>query len=117
MPRPAWRSRNWRSCVWRPARTSTTTSAIWNEEALALDVIDEVGPGGQFLSHEHTIRHWRELWTPTLFDRQRLDPWLEKGGKTMRDRVREATVGLLDSHRVPALPANVEAEIDAVLGQ
>jgi hypothetical protein len=35
----------------------------------------------------------------------------------MRDRVREATVGLLDSHRVPALPANVEAEIDAILGQ
>ena len=89
----------------------------FDEEALALDVIDEGGPGGQFLSHEHTIRHWRELWTPTLFDRQRLDPWLEKGGKTMRDRVREATVGLLDSHRVPALPANVEAEIDAILGQ
>lgn len=87
----------------------------FDDEALAVEVIDAVGPGGQFLSHDHTMRHWRELWTPSLFDRQRLDPWLEKGGKTMRQRVREATVAILDSHRVASLPATVDAEIDYIL--
>lgn len=89
----------------------------FDDEALAVDVIDEVGPGGQFLSHDHTMRHWRELWTPTLFDRQRLDPWLEKGGKTMRARIRAATVAILDEHTVAPLPASVDAEIDYILAQ
>jgi len=89
----------------------------FDDEALALDVIDEVGPGGQFLSHDHTMRHWRALWTPHLFDRQRLDPWLEKGSKTMHQRVREATVAILDSHQVAPLPASVDTEIEYVLRQ
>jgi trimethylamine--corrinoid protein Co-methyltransferase len=86
-----------------------------DDEALALDVIDAVGPGGQFLSHEHTMRHWRELWVPELFDRQRLEPWLAKGGKDMRARVREKTLAILDSHQPEPLPATVEAEIEHIL--
>ncbi len=89
----------------------------FDDESLAIDVIDEVGPGGQFLSHDHTMRHWRELWTPALFDRQRLEPWMEKGSKTMRTRIREATLAILDSHRVEPLPAGVDAEIDYILAQ
>lgn len=89
----------------------------FDDEALALDVIHEVGPGGQFLSHNHTMRHWRELWLPTLIDRRRLEPWLEKGGKDMRERVREATVAILDTHQPEALPASVETEIEYILRQ
>ena len=37
-----------------------------DDEALALDVIDEVGPGGEFLSHDHTMAHWREFWMPSV---------------------------------------------------
>jgi trimethylamine--corrinoid protein Co-methyltransferase len=84
-------------------------------EALAVDVIHAVGPGGEFLSHDHTMAHWRELWLPGVFDRQRLGPWEEKGARRLEDRVREKTVALLDSHRVPALPATVDAEIDHIL--
>ncbi|MBP8291785.1 MAG: trimethylamine methyltransferase family protein [Caldilineaceae bacterium] len=94
-----------------------TRGVQFDDEALALDVIDEVGPGGQFLSHDHTMRHWRELWVPTIFDRQRLESWQEKGSKTMHDRVREATVAIMDSHQVAPLPASVDAEIDYILRQ
>jgi len=42
-----------------------------NEDTLAWDVIQEVGIGGEFLAHEHTLRHCRsgEIWHPTLLDR------------------------------------------------
>ena len=50
-----------------------------DDEALALEVIDQVGPGGEFMSHDHTLAHWRELWNPRLYDRQRLDRWEESG--------------------------------------
>ncbi len=86
-----------------------------DDEALALDVIHEVGPGGEFLSHEHTMAHWRELWLPQHFDRQRLEPWEEAGGKDVTARVREATVALMDEHTVAPLPAAAENEIARIL--
>ena len=41
-----------------------------DEEALAVDVIREVGPGGTFLTHEHTLKHCRSgehYLTPLLY--------------------------------------------------
>lgn len=86
-----------------------------DDEALALDAIRDVGPGGEFLSHEHTMTHWRELWLPQIFDRQRLEPWLEDGGHSVNHRLREATLALMDEHTVPSLPPSVDAEIDYIL--
>jgi trimethylamine--corrinoid protein Co-methyltransferase len=89
----------------------------FDDEALAVDVIHEVGPGGQFLSHEHTMRHWRELWVPQLFERRRLESWQEKGSKQMRQRVREATLAIMDQHQPEPVAANVDAEIERILAQ
>ena len=57
-------------------------------EAFALDLIDRLGPGGQYLTEEHTLRHFRELWNPTLFSRERKDIWVRKGQKRLGDRLR-----------------------------
>ena len=86
-----------------------------DDEALALDVIDNVGPGGQFLNHDHTMAHWRELWLPQIFDRQRLEAWQEQGAKYTNDRLREVTVSLMDDHPVDPLPDSVEQEIEQIL--
>lgn len=88
-----------------------------DEEALAVDVVDEVGPGGEFLTHEHTMGHWRELWLPRVFDRQRLEPWEEDGSPDVGVRLRERAVALMDEHQVEALPDGVEDEIERILQQ
>jgi hypothetical protein len=37
----------------------------------ALDLIDPVGPGGEFMSQDVTAKRCRaEIWNPTLMDRQ-----------------------------------------------
>ena len=84
-------------------------------EALALEAIQAVGPGGEFMSHDHTLAHWRELWLPRVFDRQRLEPWLERGGKNAEARLTEKTVALMDEHRVERLPADVDQTIEEIL--
>ncbi len=84
-------------------------------EALALEVIQAVGPGGEFMSHDHTLAHWRELWLPRTFDRQRLEPWLERGGTSVEARLKEKTVALMDEHRVTPLPAAVDQAVDDIL--
>jgi trimethylamine---corrinoid protein Co-methyltransferase len=88
-----------------------------DEETLALDAIHEVGPGGEFMSHDHTLAHWRDLWLPNLFDRQRLGPWLEQGAPSINSRLREATIALMDEHRPAPLPDSVTAEIESILAE
>lgn len=86
-----------------------------DENTLALDAIQDLGPGGQFMTHKHTMTHWRELWVPQLFDRQRLDRWEAKGSKDLNALLREKTVAIMDSHKVAPLPDSVEREIEVIL--
>ena len=86
-----------------------------DDEALAVEAIHEVGPGGEFMSHDHTMAHWRELWLPQIFDRQRLAPWEEQGAKDVKARLRETTIRLMDEHQVEPLPNAVEGEIERIL--
>ncbi len=86
-------------------------------EALALDVIHEVGPGGDFLAHKHTAQHFREYWRPTLFSRQRMDDWLQSDKKRLGDRLRDKTISIIETHRPEPLPDGVRQEIDYILRQ
>lgn len=86
-----------------------------DDETLAVEAVHEVGPGGEFMSHPHTLAHWRELWLPQVFDRQRLEPWQERGSKDVNARLRELTVSLMDEHEVEPLPDSVERELALIL--
>jgi trimethylamine--corrinoid protein Co-methyltransferase len=84
-------------------------------ESLALDLIHELGPGGQYLTTDHTLRHFRALWQPKLFSRQRMDDWVQGGRLRLGDRLRDKTISIIDSHRPEPLPDRVHAEIDTIL--
>jgi trimethylamine---corrinoid protein Co-methyltransferase len=84
-------------------------------ETLALDVIHEVGPGGDFLAQKHTARHFRDYWQPRLFSRQRLDDWIETGKKRLGDRLRDKTLALMETHRPEPLASAVRQTLDDIL--
>jgi len=84
-------------------------------ESLALEVIHQMGPGGDFLTARHTLRHFRELWQPTLWDRQRADAWSAAGGKRLGERLRDKTISLMDNHQPEPLPDSVRQEINYTL--
>jgi trimethylamine--corrinoid protein Co-methyltransferase len=88
----------------------------FDDEALGLGVIEEVGPGGSFLDQEHTARHFRrELWFPRLLDRQFYDAWLDGGAKTLAQRGREEKERLLREHHPEPLGDDTEEEIQRLL--
>lgn len=61
-----------------------------NDESLALDVIDQVGPGGNFLDTGHTALHFREsLWQPTVWSGEMFSLWKETGMKNDTDKALE----------------------------
>ena len=78
-----------------------------SDEALAVNLIDEVGPDGQFLDTEHTLAHFRERWYPTLIDRNNYDNWQAKGGKTLAQRAAERVENILAEHKPEPLPNEV----------
>ncbi len=84
-------------------------------EALALDAIHGVGPGGDFLAEEHTLKHFRSLWEPTLLTRQRMESWVRAGSKRLGQRLREKTVSIIDRHRPEPLADRVLEEIAYIL--
>lgn len=90
-----------------------------NDETLALDVVNQVGPGGHFMAEKHTVKHFKtETWFPTLMNRMRYDVWKkEAGGSTMGDRIRAKLRYILENHEVPALPGAVLGEIDGVIAR
>lgn len=76
-----------------------------NDETLAIDVIDQVGPGGHFLRNEHTRKYFKqETWYPSLIDRKVFEVWRSEGGKTMEQRIKEKTQMIINEHQVEKLP-------------
>jgi trimethylamine--corrinoid protein Co-methyltransferase len=88
-----------------------------NAEQIALDVIHAVGPGGSFVAEEHTLRHFREAWKPSLFGRYRMADWVRQGSKGLDARLRERTLAKMESHKSNPLPSHVLGEIQNVLGE
>ncbi len=85
-----------------------------SEETLALDIIDEVGPHGDFLGTKHTRKHFKKDWYPTLFDRTNYDNWIVGGGETLLQRARARVDEILESHVPEPLPSDVQKQIDAI---
>jgi trimethylamine--corrinoid protein Co-methyltransferase len=86
-----------------------------NEETLALDVIDRVGPGGHFLDEEHTLRHFRENWYPTLLNRTSYSAWEEQGAATYGELANRRVREILERHRPQPLPEDVQAAVRAIV--
>ncbi|MEM0342659.1 MAG: trimethylamine methyltransferase family protein [Thermoplasmata archaeon] len=87
-----------------------------DDDTMALDVIEKVGPGKNFLAQRHTLTHMRtEIFMPTLIDRRSFDAWSQDGAKSMRDRAREKVREILATHKVPPLDKEVQAKLNAVI--
>jgi len=87
-----------------------------NEETLAVNVIDEVEPGGNFLETEHTLKHYRrEFWFPKLMDRSNYGDWVEAGRKMLSDRVNDRLKNILATHTVPPLSKESQETIREIL--
>jgi trimethylamine--corrinoid protein Co-methyltransferase len=87
-----------------------------NDETLAIDVIDKVGPGGHFLAEKHTLKHFKDvLFFPELSDRHSYDAWKKTGGKSMIKRAREKAEEILKEHWPKPLDKDVQKEISEII--
>jgi trimethylamine--corrinoid protein Co-methyltransferase len=86
-----------------------------SDETLALDVIDQVGPGGLFLKHKHTRRHARDRFQPQVFERGTHEDWLARGGLDATARAAARVDEILASHVPEPLPKDVQRALRTVV--
>jgi trimethylamine--corrinoid protein Co-methyltransferase len=84
-----------------------------DEEHLAIEAIDRVGPGGNFVTDMHTYKFLRsERFETKLLYRNSREAWEESGLTTLLDRAKERALTILKEHEPNPLPEDVSRELD-----
>ena len=78
-------------------------------------MIGEIGPFGDFLSHDHTMTHMRETSQPAVIDRRVREDWQRTGATTVQDRALAKARTILETHVPTPLADGVAAELADII--
>jgi len=79
-----------------------------NDESLAVDIIERLGPRANYLSEKHTLKHFRKFWVPKIFDRSSR----EKGNiEHCGELLNKKTIEILRTHKPKPLSEGLFREI------
>jgi trimethylamine--corrinoid protein Co-methyltransferase len=84
-------------------------------ETLALDVIDEAGPGGEYITTDHTLRHFKKCWYPKVFDRMSHQSWVDAGRPNAAETARDIARRAIDEHQPEPLPTGSSAALQEIV--
>lgn len=87
-----------------------------NKETLAVNVIREVGVGGEFLTHPHTMANFKkEQWDAQLGNRFRREPWEKAGSKDIQARAKERLHQILATHKPDIIAPDVQKKLQEIV--
>lgn len=84
---------------------------------MAVDVISEVGPGGEYLTHDHTLMYMREQSQVSLFDRRSREPWENLKTPDLVERAYESARKILATHEPPPVSEQTHAEVQEIINE
>jgi trimethylamine--corrinoid protein Co-methyltransferase len=96
--------------LYHRARYALKTIEV-NDETLALDAIQNVGPGGHFLRQKHTRKHMRTAMKPAITHQRNEEGRYREPREVAREKVR----WILDTHQPEALEEARQAELTRIL--
>lgn len=100
-----------------------TSRRIWkgvrvDDDALAMDVTREVGPGGSYLAEKHTAVNCREDISPIrYFISKPFETWDAEGRKDLKDIINEDIQRILKTHVPQPLSPLLKEEINGILAK
>jgi trimethylamine--corrinoid protein Co-methyltransferase len=86
-----------------------------SSETLAVDVIDQVGPGGDYLMTDHTLRHYKSCWYPTVLDRRSHESWVKAGRPNALDTARAIAREIVARPPTDPLPATILETLNGIV--
>jgi trimethylamine--corrinoid protein Co-methyltransferase len=89
-----------------------------DEEGLALDAFEEIGPGGYFFGAAHTMRHFRDaFYRPLIADVQNYVRWEQKGAETADVRANRVWKKWLSEYEKPALDEGIRDAVEEFIAK
>ncbi len=88
-----------------------------SEENIAYDVIKDVGPAGEFITHEHTYKNFRRLSHPKLMNRDTRESWEAAGSPDIVEVAYEKSLEILENYKPEPRPENVQKELDRIFAE
>ncbi len=86
------------------------------EESLAFDVIEQVGPEGDFLGNKFTFDHFKKEYDfAEIFDRKSRGSWEDKGSISCQEHAREYVQTVLNKAELNRLPSTQDNDLDKVM--
>ena len=86
-----------------------------DDDSLAVDVINEIGPFGDFLSHPHTFNGMRSQSRPEIIDRRGRGMWESEGATDSYTRALNKVRTIIETHEPEPLPQEVLSKIQAIV--
>ncbi|MGA9253643.1 MAG: trimethylamine methyltransferase family protein [Roseobacter sp.] len=81
----------------------------WDDFDEALVAVRDVGPGGHYLGHPHTLENFqRAFFMPEMFDNNSIEQWQAEGGIDITERALRRARSLLGEYEEPKLDAGVD---------
>jgi trimethylamine--corrinoid protein Co-methyltransferase len=80
--------------------------------SIDVDTIKSVGSDGNYLVHETTFKHCRELYQPLLFTRDNFKKWHTNGAKAVSEVATEMLQKRLDAYQKPPIDDGLEQAVN-----
>jgi len=88
-----------------------------SEETIALELMERVGIGGNFIAEEHTVEHISDSWWKSrLFERYSFDAWKAGGSSELLDRAADLVEKYTEGYRrqTPAVSGSTADELERI---
>ena len=87
------------------------------EETLAMDVIRDVGPAGEFITHEHTYNNFKKLSSPKMMNRDNRENWEAAGSPDIAEIAFEKSKDILENYKPEPRSEKVQKELDSIYAE
>lgn len=94
---------------------AATAGIPTDDHSLALDVVEELGPTGDYLSHQHTLDNFRRAYHSKMVDKRQYSQWVEQGSTTMEQRAAKKVDTVLESHQPDPLPPDIQRDLKQIV--
>ena len=106
------------SDIWESIR-GVKREVVFDDDHFAIDLIEEVGPGGNFLRSPHTLKNMRsELFMPSKEKSELYDMYRAiSDQKAVVEQARQRVKKILSEHKPEPIDGDAERAIDAIMAE
>jgi trimethylamine:corrinoid methyltransferase-like protein len=88
-----------------------------SEKNIAYDVIKDVGPAGEFITHEHTLNNFKRMSKTTLMNRDNRENWEAAGSPDIVELAYEKSMDIINNYKPEPCSVEVQKELDRIYAE